>query len=65
METEAFVLRIGAVLEEFSSLEGIVEAGRSLEYEFCDLRKDAIIAMTKEAGIQTPPSVGERLGKVR
>ncbi|GGG13881.1 hypothetical protein GCM10010924_48770 [Rhizobium wenxiniae] len=64
-ETDACALWLGATLHEFPSLEAIVEMARSRGFEIRGLGQDAIIAMTKEAGIQTPPSVGERLGIVR
>ncbi len=64
-ETDACALWLGGFLQEYSSLEGIVEAARSRGFEIRGLGQDAIIAITKEAGIQTPPSVGERLGIVR
>lgn len=64
-ETDACALWLGGILHEFSSLEAIVETARSRGFEIRGLGQDAIIAMTKEAGIQTPPSVGQRLGIVR
>lgn len=64
-ETDACALWLGATLHEFPSLEAIVEMARLRGFEIRGLGQGAIIAMTKEAGIQTPPSVGERLGIVR
>lgn len=64
-ETDACALWLGGILHEFFSLEAIVEMARSRGFEIRGLGQDAIIAMTKEAGIQTAPSVGERLGIVR
>jgi hypothetical protein len=64
-ETDACALWLGGILHEFPSLEGVVEMARSGGFEVRGLRQDAIVAMTKEAGAQTPPSIGERLGIVR
>jgi hypothetical protein len=64
-ETDACTLWLDGIIHEFSSIEAIVEMARSRGFDIRGLGQDAIIAMTKEAGIQTPPSVGERLGIVR
>lgn len=64
-ETDACALWLGGILHEFPSLEAILEMARSRGFEIRGLGQDAIVAMTKEAGVQTPPSVGERVGIVR
>lgn len=64
-ETDVCALWLGGLLREFKSLESIIETARAEGFEVQGLGKDATVAMTKEAGVQTRPSVGERLGIVR
>ncbi|PZR75900.1 MAG: hypothetical protein DI537_44675 [Stutzerimonas stutzeri] len=64
-ETDEYALWFGTLLEQHQSLESIIESARRFGYEIEGLSQNAIIAMTKEAGIPTPPSLGERLGLVR
>ena len=63
--TDACALWLGGFLEEYPSLESIIDAARADGYEVHGLTRDVIIALTKEGGTPTPPSVGERLGIVR
>ncbi|MGV1908510.1 MULTISPECIES: hypothetical protein [Agrobacterium] len=63
--TDACALWLGGFLEEYPSLESIIDAARSEGYEVHGLTHDVIIALTKEGGTPTPPSIGERLGIVR
>jgi hypothetical protein len=64
-ETDECVLWLGAFLEEYSTLESIVEAARTLGYEVRGLTREMMLAMIKESGPPHPPSLGERLGMVR
>lgn len=64
-ETDEYALWFGTLLEQHLSLESIIESARRFGYEMEGLSQNAIIAMTKEAGTPTPPSLGERLGLVR
>lgn len=64
-ETDEYALWFGTLLEQHPSLESIIESARRFGYEIEGLSQNAIIAMTKEAGTPTPPSLGERLGLVR
>lgn len=64
-ETDDCELWLGAWLEEYPTLESIIEAARAKGYEVRGLTKAMILAMIKEAGPPHPPSVGERLGIVR
>jgi hypothetical protein len=52
-------------LEEFPTLEGIVEEARANGYEIGDLDHADMIAMLREAGHEYEPSIAERLGFVR
>lgn len=63
-ETDEYALWFGTLLEQHQSLESIIESARRFGYEIEGLSQNAIIAMTKEAGTPTPPSLGERLGLV-
>ncbi|GAK73136.1 hypothetical protein RRU01S_31_00700 [Agrobacterium rubi TR3 = NBRC 13261] len=63
--TDACALWLGGFLEEYRSLESIIDAARSEGYEVHGLNHDVIIALTKEGGTPTRPSIGERLGIVR
>ncbi|WP_197423447.1 hypothetical protein [Sinorhizobium sp. Sb3] len=56
---------MGAFLEEYSTLESIVEAARTQGYEVRGLTREMMLAMIKESGPPHPPSLGERLGIVR
>jgi hypothetical protein len=64
-ETDEYALWFGTLLEQHPSLESIIESARRFGYEIEGLSQNTIIAMTKEAGTPTPPSLGERLGLVR
>ncbi|WP_234839887.1 hypothetical protein [Sinorhizobium meliloti] len=64
-ETDECALWLGAFLEEYSTLESIIEAARMQGYEARGLTKEMMLAMLKEAGPPHPPSLGERLGIVR
>lgn len=63
-ETDEYALWFETLLEQHQSLESIIESARRFGYEIEGLSQNAIIAMTKEAGAPTPPSLGERLGLV-
>lgn len=63
--TDACALWLGGFLEEYPSLESIINAARADGFEVHGLTHDVILAMTKEGGTPTPPSMGERLGIVR
>ena len=58
-------LWLGAFLEEYPSLEGIVSTARLRAYEIHGLRNSDMIAMMAEAGKPTPPNIGEIVGLVR
>ena len=64
-ETDEYALWFGTLLEQHPSLESIIESAHRFGYEIEGLPQNVIIAMTKEAGIPMPPSLGERLGLVR
>ncbi|MGR9398080.1 hypothetical protein ACU8OL_34710 (plasmid) [Rhizobium leguminosarum] len=64
-ETDECALWLGAFLEEYPSLEAIIEAARAQGYELHGLTREMMLAMIKEAGPPSPPSLGERLGIVR
>ena len=64
-ETDEPELWLGTLLEEYPSLESIVEAARQSGYEVSGLQHEAILSMTKEAGQQHAPSIAERHGFVR
>ncbi|WP_245435138.1 hypothetical protein [Rhizobium anhuiense] len=64
-ETDECALWLGGFLEEYPSLEAIIEAARVQGYEVHGLTREMILAMIKEAGPPSPPSLGERLGIVR
>jgi hypothetical protein len=63
--TDACAPWLGGFLEEYPSLESIIDAARSERYEVHGLTHDVIIALTKEGETPPPPSVGKRLGIVR
>lgn len=56
---------LGTLLEEFPTLEGIVEDARAKGYEISNLDHSDMIAMLREAGHEYEPSIAERLGFVR
>lgn len=56
---------LGTLLEEFPTLEGIVEQARAKGYEISNLDHADMIAMLREAGHEYEPSIAERLGFVR
>lgn len=64
-ETDMCALWLGTLLEEFPSLESIVNAARDEGYDIYDLSGDVILSLIKESSKPTPPSLGEQLGIVR
>ena len=58
-------LWLGTCLEEFSSLERIVDAARLQGYEIRNLDHADMIVMLAEAGQQYEPSLAEKLGFIR
>lgn len=56
---------LGTLLEEFPTMEGIIEAARRLGYEVRDLDYADMIALLAEAGRDYEPSIAEKLGFVR
>ena len=53
---------LGTLLEEFPTLEGIIEAARRQGYEVRDLDHAEMIALLAEAGHRYEPSIAEKLG---
>lgn len=53
---------LGTLLEEFPTLEGIIEAARVQGYEVRGLDHADMIAMLGQAGQIYAPSIAERLG---
>lgn len=53
---------LGTLLEEFPTLESIIEAARSDGYEVAGLDHADMVAMLAEAGQKYEPSIAERLG---
>lgn len=53
---------LGTLLEEFPTLEGIIEAARARGYEVRDLDHADMIAMLAEAGQKYEPSIAEKQG---
>lgn len=53
---------LGRLLEEFPTLEGIIEAARRQGYEVRDLDHADMIALLAEAGHRYEPSIAEKLG---
>ena len=53
---------LGTLLEEFPTLEGIIEAARAQGYEVRDLDHADMIAMLAEAGQKYEPSIAEKQG---
>jgi hypothetical protein len=64
-ETDECALWFGAFLEEYPTLQSIIEKARAAGYEVRGLSQEMMVAMIKESGKPTPPSLGERLGIVR
>ncbi|RWK68304.1 hypothetical protein [Mesorhizobium sp.] len=64
-ETDECALWLGAFLDEYATLESIIETARAAGYEVRGLTQKMMITMIKESGKPTPPSLGERLGIVR
>ena len=64
-DTDECTLWLGTGLEEFPTLESIIEQARHQGYEIGDLSHDIIVGMLKDAGPLYPPSLGERLGIVK
>jgi len=56
---------LGAFLEEFTTLESLVEEDSRKGCEISGLKHAAIVSMLEEAGQKSDPSVGERLGLIR
>lgn len=57
-ETEECALRLGTLLEEFPTLESVIEKARAEGYEVHGLSGDTIMALIVEAGSQHPPNSG-------
>ncbi|WP_430442297.1 hypothetical protein [Shinella sp.] len=55
---------LGTLLEEFPTLEGIVEEARRMGYELRDLDHADMIALLSEAGHVYEPSLAEKLGLI-
>ncbi|MEJ7014772.1 hypothetical protein [Sinorhizobium meliloti] len=55
---------IGTCLEEFPTLESIVEEARSSGYEIGGLKHADVIAMLAEAGHKHEPTIWERNGLI-
>lgn len=53
---------LGTLLEEFPTLESIIEAERRDGYEVCGLDHAHMIAMLAQAGQKYEPPIAERLG---
>ena len=53
---------LGTLLEEFPTLEGIIEAARVQGHEVRGLDHADMIAMLRQAGQRYEPSIAERLG---
>ncbi|AWI62483.1 hypothetical protein [Sinorhizobium fredii] len=64
-ETDECALWLGTFIEEYPTLESIIEAARAQGYEVRGLTREMMLVMIKEAGPPHPPSLGERLGIVR
>ncbi|MEY9785422.1 hypothetical protein [Sinorhizobium fredii] len=64
-ETDECALWLGALLEEYPTLESIIEKARTAGYEVRGLTQDMVLAMIKESSKPRPPSIGEQLGIVR
>lgn len=64
-ETGECALWLGTSLEEFPTLESIIEDARNAGYEIRELSHETIMSLLKDAGPFYPPSLGERLGIVR
>lgn len=64
-ETDEYALWLGAFLEGHPSLESIIEIARAEGYEVHGLTREMMLAMIKEVGPPSPPSLGERLGIIR
>ena len=56
---------LGTLLEEFPTLEAIVEAARRQGYEVRNLDHADMIALLAEAGHDYEPSIAEKLGFIR
>lgn len=63
--TDDCALWLGVFLEEYTTLESIIEKARVEGYEVSGLTQEMMVAMIKESGKSAPPSLGERLGIVR
>ncbi len=55
-ETDECAVWLDAFLEEYPTLESIIEAARTQGYEVRGLTKEMMLAMLKEAGTPHPPS---------
>ena len=53
---------LGTLLEEFPTLEGIIEAARRQGYEVRGLERAVMIALLAEADHDYEPSIAEKLG---
>lgn len=63
-DTDAVSLWLGALLEEYPTLESIILAARARGHEIIGLSHDNMIAMMMEAGRPNTPSIAESLGLV-
>ncbi|WP_454858779.1 hypothetical protein [Rhizobium binxianense] len=55
---------LGMVLEEYPTLESLIEAARARGYVAQKLGRAQVIAMLAEAGHKYEPSIAERLGLI-
>ncbi|OWK25712.1 hypothetical protein AJ87_07525 [Rhizobium yanglingense] len=63
-ETEELEIWLGTCLEEFPSLQSLIEAARAQGYEITGLGTDVIMALVKESGHKHEPTIWERLGLI-
>ena len=56
---------LGVLLEEFPTLEGIIEEARANGYEVSNLDHGDMVAMLREAGLEHEPSIAEKLGFIK
>lgn len=63
-ETDEPYLWLGTRIEEFPSLETLIDAVRAEGFQLVGLKQYQIVAMLKEASQRHPPSAGERAGFV-
>ncbi|MGN8119195.1 hypothetical protein [Labrys sp. 22185] len=63
-DCEDFEIWLGITLDEFPTLEALVETARARGYVVEGLAASAIVEMMAESGLETSKSVGERGGLV-